>query len=93
MDRKEYSLVLYDHNAPVSELEAFSDRVVRIVDHHDDSHYSYTGQVDKDIRKIGSACSMVVEMMLASQRVSDPSLRLALSTVIRVDCFDFEESQ
>ena len=88
VDRQRVSIVLYDHNIPDP---LYADRVTGIVDHHDDSGYLLSIQ-NRQIVRMGSACSLVSQYIHNNNIYIDDNIRECLSTVIRVDCFDFDRN-
>lgn len=86
-------LLLFDHNSPSLELEAFADRVVGTIDHHAASQFPLQQQLIRSalrfniIERVGSACSLVYRQSIGSSSRVCQDWRLAalLSGAIALD--------
>lgn len=100
-DEKRSSLIsftLVDHNALTGELllRGWGDRVVEIIDHHEDAgaHRSVSGDArliswDAACRKGCGSCCSLVSMKLSKL---DTFLAGALCGVIALDCINFDDA-
>lgn len=76
-------LILVDHNKIGSDQEELNNSVVGIIDHHADEK-SYPPDANADIRPVGSAATMVAELILKNQKKSleKSSGTLLLGTIL-----------
>lgn len=93
------SITLVDHNVLTGELAAWgwSERVVSIVDHHEDAgaHMGAERKIDWDPsasppRGAGSCCSILALAAAAEVGLLDKPLATALLSVIALDCIGFD---
>ena len=77
------SLVLTDHNKIGAHQEKYKDAVIGILDHHADDG-DYPAGIDKDIRPVGSACTLVAERYLeqGEDLLDDSVATLLLGTIL-----------
>ena len=87
------SVALVDFNQLTKELEPLLNKKVHyIVDHHVDSNMYLETLKQKDLKLIGSACTLVCQKLLElSPDTIDSDLAMFLSAPISLDSYNFSE--
>lgn len=77
------NLILTDHNKIGAHQEKYKDAVIEILDHHADDG-DYPDGIKKDIRPVGSACTIVAERYLdqGADLIDDSVGTLLLGTIL-----------
>ncbi len=85
-------IILFDHNKLTKTQAFLSDSIVEIIDHHEDLS-AYTHKIEKIVKKSGSCCSILSEIIENSEEKLEKlekSLIFALFTTILLDTLNFD---
>ena len=87
-------VILFDHNKPSKAQNHLLKAVVEVIDHHEDLNaYPKEQNVEKNIRKAGSCCSIMTEIIEDSccklERI-DKMIVFGLYTTILIDTLNFD---
>jgi inorganic pyrophosphatase/exopolyphosphatase len=86
------SVALVDFNQLTKDLEPkLCDKIHYIIDHHVDSNMYLETIKHKEIKLIGSACTLVAQMIMNEQNAMDSDLAMFLSAPISLDSYNFAD--
>jgi inorganic pyrophosphatase/exopolyphosphatase len=85
------NLILVDHNGLAPAESHLNSNVIEIIDHHDDENIKYTQTVSKNLNKVGSNTTLIVQKIKEAGYQLDTQWALMALMPILIDTENFKE--